>query len=150
MGTHEIRHRVGIAATPEKLFAALTDPKQLERWWSEGARGESRVGDVIQFRFSDFIQPLKVAGLEPSKRVHWTAGEDGAPYWEGTEIEFRLERDEEKGQTLVYFRHSGFKEPDMMFSKSSMKWAVHLLSLKALLETGRGTPYPHEIACDHD
>jgi uncharacterized protein YndB with AHSA1/START domain len=29
---------VEIAAPPERLFTALTDPKQLVRWWGEDGR----------------------------------------------------------------------------------------------------------------
>jgi len=150
MKTYEIHHRLGIATTPKKLFAALTETKLLESWWSEGAEGESVVGGVIQFRFGDFKQPLTVTALEPAKLLRWRGGAEGIPQWAGTEIEFRIEPDKENNQILLYLHHSGFREPDVMFCKCSTKWVSHLLSLKELLETGKGSPFPNEIACDHD
>ena len=150
MKTYEIHHRLGIATTPQKLFAALTDPKLLESWWSEGAEGQSAVGGVIQFRFGDFIQSLTVTALEPAKLLRWEAGAVGMPDWNGTEIEFRTETDKENEQTLLYLHHAGFREANAMFCKCSTKWVSHLLSLKSLLETGHGSPFPSEIPCDHD
>jgi len=45
--THE--HALPIPAAPERLFAALTTPRELERWFAEHARVEPRVGGAFQF-----------------------------------------------------------------------------------------------------
>ena len=50
--------------------------------------------------------------------------------------------------TIVLFKHEGWKEPVEFMHHCSTKWAVFLLSLKSLLETGKGAPYPNEIKLD--
>lgn len=149
MTISDIEQRVGIPSSTEKIFLALTEPKQLDQWWSEGAEGESKVGSTLKIRFGQFIQPIKVAAIEPPKLVRWEAGNLGAPFWAGTAIEFRLERDNDHNQTLVHFKHSGW-QTKVMFAKTSIKWAGYLLSLKGLLEKGTGRPFPNEWPVDHD
>ena len=43
------------------------------------------------------------------------------------------------------FTHQGWAEPVEFLSHCSTKWAVFLLSLKALIETGTGSPAPHDV-----
>jgi hypothetical protein len=50
--------------------------------------------------------------------------------------------------TIVFFKHKGWKEPVEFMHHCSTKWAVFLLSLKSLLETGKGAPAPNDIKLD--
>jgi hypothetical protein len=62
------------------------------------------------------------------------------------EISFDLRQ---KGDwTIVLFKHQGWKEPVEFMHHCSTKWGVFLLSLKSLLETGKGAPHPNEIKLD--
>jgi hypothetical protein len=63
------------------------------------------------------------------------------PDWADTEIEFKISR--EDGQTLLQFRHSNWREDAKIFPQCSLDWAIFLQSLKGLVETGRGRPYPY-------
>ena len=44
----------------------------------------------------------------------------------------------------------GWREETGMFAHCSTKWAVFLLSLKDLLETGKGRPAPDDVPIHHD
>lgn len=147
--TADIRHRVGIRATPQAVFTALTSADELPRWWSEGAEGVAAVGERLRIRFGAFVQPMRVTALETSELVRYAFAEDGAPFWAGTALEFRLERDEAHSQTLVHFSHSGWPNTAGMFAKSSTHWAHYLFSLKSLLEEGAGRPFP-SLLPDYD
>jgi uncharacterized protein YndB with AHSA1/START domain len=142
-----IWHRVGIQATPAAVYLALTDSKKLSLWWTTDVRGESKIGGNLEFRFGQFCQIIQVTALEASKSVRWLATENGLPDWVGTEIEFTIEVATD--QTFVFFRQTGWSEDTEMFPHYSMRWAVFLLSLKELLETGKGHPSPHDIAVNH-
>ena len=48
--------------------------------------------------------------------------------------------------TIVLFRHEGWREPVEFMAHCSTKWAVFLMSLKALIESGKGTPAPRDVA----
>ena len=47
--------------------------------------------------------------------------------------------------TIVLFKHEGWREPVEFMHHCSTKWATYLMSLKDLLESGRGRPAPHDV-----
>ena len=72
---------------------------------------------------------------------------DGPPEWIGTQVRFELRQQD--GYTIVLFAHQGWREPVEFMHHCSTKWAVFLLSLKALAETGEGRPYPRDVKIDN-
>jgi hypothetical protein len=46
---------------------------------------------------------------------------------------------------IVLFKHQGWKEPVEFMYHCSTKWATFLLSLKSLVESGKGVPAPDDI-----
>jgi hypothetical protein len=88
---------------------------------------------------------MKVLELQPSKWVLWQVV-DGPEEWLGTKVSFDLKQNGD--WTIVLFKHQGWKEPVEFMHHCSTKWAVFLLSLKSLLETGKGAPWPNEIKLD--
>ena len=81
----DILHRLGIKASPDAVYKALTEREGLAAWWTNDTQGESKVGQALQFRFADSHGAemgsfdMKVLDLEPAKRVQWqvVAGPDG-------------------------------------------------------------------------
>ena len=72
----DILHRVGIKSSLDEVYKALTTREGLAGWWTEDTKGESKVGGVIQFRFSEGGKDIggfdmKVLELRPDKRVLW-------------------------------------------------------------------------------
>ena len=63
--------------------------------------------------------------------------------WIGTEIGWRL--DQRGEYTIVQFKHEGWREPVEFMHHCSTKWATFLMSLKELVETGRGRPAPNDV-----
>jgi uncharacterized protein YndB with AHSA1/START domain len=108
--SYGINHQVGIKASPEDIYKALTETTKLAQWWTTDTRGSgAKVGDTLEFWFkgASFCQKFKVKELEPGKRVVWKSPKDqGADEWAETEVSFDLSTD--KKQTFVQFRHSGF------------------------------------------
>ena len=142
----DILHKVGIkSAAPKDVYTALATIDGLSKWWTTDTHGQSRIGGVIQFRFGSGGFDMKVLELAPGRRVLWQVV-DGPDEWLGTKISFDLQQRD--GWTIVLFKHAGWKEPVEFMHHCSTKWAVFLLSLKSLLETGRGAPYPDEIKLD--
>jgi hypothetical protein len=72
---------------------------------------------------------------------------DGPADWIGTKVGFDLACDGD--WTIVLFRHRGWKEPIEFMHHCSTKWAIYLMSLKSLVETGTGKPYPDEVKIDN-
>ncbi len=67
---------------------------------------------------------------------------EGPKEWIGTKISWELKQ--EDGFSIVMFKHQDWKEPVEFMHHCSTKWAIFLMSLKSLVETGKGAPSPHD------
>lgn len=143
----DILHRVGVKSAPHAVYEALTTIGGLSSWWTATTHGDCAPGGTIHFRFGDrgFFD-IAVVELELDRRVAWTVV-DGPAEWIGTRIAFDLKHDD--AFTIVLFRHEGWPEAIEFMSHCSTKWAVFLLSLKALVETGTGAAYPNDVKIDN-
>lgn len=142
----DILHKVGIKSSSQNdVYRALTTIEGLSAWWTSTTEGDSTPGEVIKFRFGNSGFDMKVLELDPAKRVLWQVV-DGPEEWIGTTISFDLEQRDE--WTIVLFKHAGWRAPVEFMHHCSTKWGVFLLSLKSLLETGEGAPWPNEIKLD--
>jgi uncharacterized protein YndB with AHSA1/START domain len=139
----DILHRVGVKASTKDVYKALATIDGLSGWWTATTTGESKMGGQIRFQFGDrgFFN-TNVLTLEPGKRILWEVI-DGPAEWVGTKIEFDLKQEGE--QATVMFKHMGWKEPVEFMHHCSTKWATFLMSMKAYVETGRGTPFPDDV-----
>ncbi|MES2524419.1 MAG: SRPBCC domain-containing protein [Gemmatimonadota bacterium] len=142
----DILHRVGIKGSLDGVYQALATREGLAGWWTSNTQGDSTVGGTIQFRFGAGGFDMKVLELQPATRVRWQVA-DGPPEWTGTTVTFDMRQEDE--YAIVLFRHEGWKEPVEFMHHCSTKWAVFLMSLKRLLETGTGHPDPHDVKIDN-
>ena len=139
----DILHRVETKSSPSEAFRALTTREGLAGWWTAETQGQFNVGGVIQFRFGHLGGfDMKVLELAPGKRVLWQVV-DGPSEWIGTKVSFDLARDDD--YTVVRFKHQGWKEASDFMHHCSTKWAVYLLSMKSLVESGKGAAYPADV-----
>ena len=147
----DILHKVGIKSSVNEVYKALATRDGLAGWWTENTEGESKVGATLGFRFFNTdgtelgSMAMKVLALHRAERVLWECA-DGPAEWIGSKIVFDLKQDGD--WCTVLFKHEGWKEPVEFMHHCSTKWAVFLLSLKSLLETGEGTPWPNVIKLD--
>jgi uncharacterized protein YndB with AHSA1/START domain len=138
----DILHRVGITASRDAVYRALTTPDGLAAWWTEDTRGDASAGGVLEFRFEPGGFDMKVLETQPAERVLWEVI-DGPEEWIGTRISWDLRT--EGDFTIVVFAHRGWREPVEFMHHCSTKWATFLMSLKSLLEKGAGAPAPHDV-----
>ena len=142
----DILHRIGVTSSPDDVYAALTTTDGLAGWWTEDTKGDGDVGGVIRFRFENAPAPggfdMKVLETRPAELVRWEVL-DGPEEWIGTQIHFELKQEDDF--TIVLFRHEGWKEPVEFMHHCSTKWATFLMSLKKLVETGKGEPAPNDV-----
>jgi uncharacterized protein YndB with AHSA1/START domain len=134
----DILHRVGIGAPIEKVYRTLTTTEGNRAWCDSNASGDAKEGGTLTFFKHDFL----VLETTPNRRVRWKCVK-GSPEWVGTEVTFDLVHKQD--QTFVLFKHSGWAEPVEFMHHCSTKWATFLLSMKQLLETGKGRPAPQEL-----
>jgi len=143
----DILHRVGIKSSVNEVYKALATREDLAAWWTTNTQGESKVGGTLRFRFSAGGREIggfdmKVLELQPGRLVLWEVI-DGPAEWIGTRISFELRQDGD--YCIVLFKHQGWKEAVEFMHHCSTKWAIFLMSLKALVETGKGAPSPDDV-----
>jgi uncharacterized protein YndB with AHSA1/START domain len=140
----DIHHRIGVrSSSTDDVYAALTTIDGLAGWWTTDTHGDPELGGKIEFRFPQGGFDMEVIELVEGERARWRVA-DGPPEWLGTTIDWRLSRTD--GFTIVNFTHGRWAEAGEFFHHCSTKWAVYLLSLKALVETGTGAPSPGDLA----
>ena len=131
----DILHKVGItSSTLDDVYAALTTLDGLSGWWASDTQGDTAVGGVVHFRFEPGGIDMKVVELDPATHVLWKVV-DGPAEWIGTTVSWDLRQ--EGDNTIVLFKHQGWKEPVEFMHHCSTKWAVFLLSLKAMVKPGK-------------
>jgi uncharacterized protein YndB with AHSA1/START domain len=144
----DILHRVGINVSPRNVFDAITKLDRLSAWWTSDTTGQTEVGGVIHFQFGDRGSfDMKVLELDPAKRVVWEVVK-GPTEWVGTKVIWDLKPQGEG--TTILFKHQDWREPVEFMHHCSTKWATFLMSLKAMLETGKGTPFPNDVLISLD
>ena len=148
----EILHRVGIKASSDEVYKALTTRDGLAAWWTHNTQAENKVGGSLKFHFSADGKEIggfdmKVLELQPARRVLWQVV-DGPQEWIGTKISFDLKQAGD--HAIVLFKHQDWKEPVEFMHHCSTKWAIYLMSLKSLVETGKGSPNPNDTHISGD
>jgi uncharacterized protein YndB with AHSA1/START domain len=143
----DILHRVGIKASSDEVYTALATRDGLAGWWTTDTQGDSKPGGVIKFRFSAGGREIggfdvKVLELRPAERVLWQVI-DGPQEWIGTRVSFELKQDGD--YAIVLFKHLDWKEPVEFMHHCTTKWATFLMSLKSMVETGKGAPNPDDV-----
>lgn len=137
-------HQIGIKASPEAVYKALTEQDGISSWWSEHTQAEPAIDNVneVSFYGGMAVFELRNVVLSPNKNVVWSV-EGGPPPWVGTEITWTLSPGEgpTEGQTIVDFAHRGLDLPERSFANINYNWGWYLTSLKFYLEKGKGMPH---------
>jgi uncharacterized protein YndB with AHSA1/START domain len=148
----DIIHRVGIKAPIDNVYTAISTIEGIASWWTREISTAPDREDSFIVRFLNTNGELlgsmniDVMKREPRQEVHWRVT-SGPNEWIGTDVTFELKQDGE--YTIVLFGHRHWQEAVEFMSHCSMKWAIFLLSLKGVLETGRGTPSPNDFKIDN-
>ncbi len=118
MTENEIRKVVEIDASPQVVFTALSDPKELTNWFPDAAILEPRNGGRFKFSFykesdtsgkmdQDFFPEGKVLEFVPNKKLAYTWQHKNMPDFPETVVTWELE-ELGKNKTRLTLTHSGF------------------------------------------
>ncbi|MDX2019414.1 MAG: SRPBCC domain-containing protein [Deltaproteobacteria bacterium] len=138
----DILHELSINAPIDRVFAAIGSREGLSDWWTTTTSGDSAPGQTLTFTFGTHSIDMRVDALEKPGHIAWQCTREG-PEWLGTKITFDLSPKE--GRTLLRFGHRGWAETGRSFAHCNMRWAMFLLSLRELVETGKGRPFPYAL-----
>ena len=143
-----------IDAKPSAIYAAITTAQGLRAWWTEDCDVGTEVGGTHVFRFGPHRKQFRIASLIPNREVRWhctassIVGLQRPGEWVGTEILFRVQP-LGQGRSRLAFEHIGLKPELECWDICQDGWRHFLVSLKMLVEGGRGTPYELEEAATH-
>lgn len=123
----DFEYKLIIAAVPEEVFAALTNPFQIEIWSGYPADMKAEVGHV----FSLWEGDITGVNLEvvPNRRLvqEWFFGEQEEPSI------VRIELKKESGKTLLELKHTHI--PEDVYDEITEGWREYYLgSMKEMLE----------------
>ena len=132
-----IETEIRIAATPEEVWLAWTDPASISRWFTDDARGEAVPGGTLVWVFRGFGEmPYPVAVAEPPGRLV-LAGE--IPGRGPFALEILIEQ--AGGVTTVRLVNSGFREGadfEEEYEGVRSGWDASLALLRHYLERHQG------------
>jgi len=109
-GSQEVRLKIRVDASPETVFALLTEPNHMKTWLAELVEADSRPGGMFRISGPPGVS-IEGSYLEviPNRKVVFTwGGVEGLRPGQST-VEFLLEPD--GGGTLVRLRHYELPRP---------------------------------------
>ncbi len=143
-------HSVSLPASPSSVFAALTDPAQLQRWFAERVKVEPRQGGAFRFWGRHTYGAPKAGGLdqritrfEPDHALAFEWPFAGAT----SEVTLELEAEppkESAPQTRLRLRHSFSNRLDVPYPTELVDdlWRLTLGNLDAHLRGGDAMVLP--------
>jgi uncharacterized protein YndB with AHSA1/START domain len=152
MSKPEFVYVIYIAATPEKVFEALTDAKMSERYWHGNyVESDWKVGSpfTLRLRRHDKNVTGEVLECDPPRRLAYTfhSTQEGHESEKPSRVTFELER--QKDQVKLTIVHDKFEPGSKVLEAISLGWPLILSSLKSFVENGqvlRAPWYDEEIA----
>jgi uncharacterized protein YndB with AHSA1/START domain len=148
----DIIHRIGIKAPVAKVYAAVSTVAGVAGWWTKETSGDAQLGGSMKVVFRSKAgaeigqMAFELVKLTPDQEVVWRFT-SGPEEWIGTDATFTLSQQGE--YTILLFGHRNWREAVEFTAHCSMKWAVFLLSLRQLVETGSGDPAPDDLKIDN-
>jgi uncharacterized protein YndB with AHSA1/START domain len=139
-------YRVYVAASPDKVWQALTDPDKTEQYYF-GSRVESDWSPGADIRYVAGPHPVvdgEIVELEHGRRLVTTfnplfPGAEGIP---PSQVTWAVTPGWAADLSQVALTHSDFDFGNPAAQVFDDGWVLALSSLKSLLETGRPLPPP--------
>ena len=113
----EIKKEITINASATRVFRAITDPKQITKWFPDIESIDPKIGGKVSFKFLDFdtnnqnnkdrILEGKITELEENRKLVYTWGHSNTPESPITQVTWILEEIETR-KTRVTITHTGF------------------------------------------
>ncbi|HSW89012.1 MAG TPA: SRPBCC domain-containing protein [Candidatus Saccharimonadales bacterium] len=139
MSTRTITKEIFIKATPQRVFKALTQKEELEKWFVQIAEVDLQPGGIIRTNWTpEMGEHGEVKEVKPGEVFSFTWKGDFSP--SETTLTFALKP--ENDGTLLTFTHSGIGEGKgwEAYATIDTAWEAHLKDLTSWVETGTCPP----------
>ncbi len=138
-----VRHRVGIVGDINTIYRSMHEPVGLCGWWATTTDGTPKVGHVLDLHFADVVTlSFRIDALEENAlvRLHCVSGPGP---WHNCSLKFSFKQDTDQVWVELIHENEAASEDDFLYFNT--KWTCYLLSLRDLIETGKGYPYPKDV-----
>jgi len=143
---------IQVTQTPTQVFEAINN---VRGWWSEQIDGNTdQLNAIFDYHYQDVhICKMEIIAFVPQQKVVWLVKENYFNFikdqeeWKGTTIQFEII--ERSGYTELVFTHFGLNATYECYDICSDAWGNYItVSLKSLIEAGKGNPNPYQEAID--
>jgi len=135
---------------PKLVFKAITE--QIDLWWTTATNEAKEIDDKLRVEFGgDTFKVMRITNAYPGKSLTWEVTEAHIGHeelikkdeWVGTKIHWFIRS--EKNGSQVEFVHQGLTSQMECWGVCSKGWDYFLGSLKAFLNSGKGSPMKPEL-----
>ncbi|MGB0910312.1 MAG: hypothetical protein ACPGYT_08105 [Nitrospirales bacterium] len=138
-----VRHRVGIVGDLNTIYRSMYESVGLCGWWATTADGTSKVGCVLDLHFLDVVTlSFRIEALEEKSRICLHCVSGPGP-WQDCSLKFSFKQDAAQVWVELVHENEAASEDDFLYFNT--KWTCYLLSLRDLIEKGKGHPYPNDV-----
>jgi uncharacterized protein YndB with AHSA1/START domain len=139
----KVRHQVGIVGDVTTIYRATHEPEGLNGWWANRTDGIPRAGEKLDLHFSDVVTlSFRIERLKENEEIRLTCVSGPGP-WQGSSLKFSFRHSGDQVWVTLEHENETASEEDFLYFNT--KWTCYLLSLKDLIETGKGRPYPNDV-----
>ena len=133
-----------IAASPARVYEAVSDPAMLDEWWTLRSSGRADVGEQYELDFGPGYQwRAEVTRAEPGQAFELRMTDADAD-WVNSTVSFDLTPS--AIGTNVRFANRGWPEANAHYRISCHCWAMYLRILRRHIEYGESVPYDERLA----
>jgi len=138
-----IHHVVDIDAPAPRVWAALTELKDLAGWWGTTVdqTGGPGIGSRLNWTFADDFNPvMEITSVNDGTEVEWRCVAGHEPWQDGR---FRFQLAEAGGgrTRLRFWQEYAIELADDYYGVYNFNWGYYLESLRLLCVTGTGKPF---------
>lgn len=134
-----ILHDLSISSTPQQVYDAVSQPMQLDNWWTLESDGVPEPNEVYKLYFDpQYDWRAEVTKAIPSQSFELKMTESDED-WLPTHFGFELVVIDDA--TRLQFYHKGWHSQNHHYRRTSYCWAILLRGLKGYVENGEIIPF---------
>jgi uncharacterized protein YndB with AHSA1/START domain len=134
---------ISIAASPSRVFSALTTLEGIAGWWTSQISGGGLAGDQLDLGFVGLDEQITMAveSVVSERAVTWRCdSHSGHPEWVGTRITFQIDPVPPDGSRLSV-THLGLVPSLNCYEQCFAGWEHFMRSIKGYAENDLGMPF---------